>query len=81
MIGRALQLTSKRVMPSAELAKANAIANLVGWKDEVSRVAEKKVNSFHDAMRKRYPLVYILNEWTVRNSVSAEHLAKYLRVM
>lgn len=80
-IGRALQLTSKRIMSSAELAKANAIANLVGWKDEVSHVAEKKINCFHDEMSKRYPLVYVMNEWPVRSNVSAEHLAKYLRVM
>ena len=80
-IGRVLNLAAKRTMTPAELSKAQNIANLVGWNKEVSRTVEKKAADFHAKMRERYPLVYVLNEWTVRNAVSADHLAKYLRVM
>lgn len=80
-IGRVLNLAAKRTMTPVELAKAQNIANLVGWNKEVSRTVEEKAADFHAKMRERYPLVYVLNEWTVRNAVSADHLAKYLRVM
>lgn len=80
-IGRVLNLAAKHTMAPADLVKAQNIARLVGWDTEVSSKVEKKTAAFHTAMRQRYPLVYVLNEWTVRNAVSADHLAKYLRVM
>ena len=80
-VGRALNIAKSRSLSVKDAAKYNAIGSLVGWNTEVSRKTEQKVSNFHKEMKSRYPLLYVLNEWSVRNVVTADHLAKYLKVM
>ncbi len=80
-VGRALNIAKSRSLSGKDAAKYNAIGSLVGWNTEVSRKTEQKVSNFHKEMKSRYPLLYVLNEWSVRNVVTADHLAKYLKVM
>jgi hypothetical protein len=67
-------------MPGMNL---NAIANFMGWDSGTVLNAkfQNKLSLFHKAMMERYPLVRIYPDWQVRNSITAEHLAKYVSVM
>lgn len=58
------------------------IAQFMGWDSTVNIDAKiQRHQNCLDKLLERYPLVGLMDDWRIRNTISMEHIAKYVSVM